>query len=58
MNVESWEGWGIKRSFWKEKVTMGANKYEQALIQRKKENRTRRKHPLTNLDGNYDAFIC
>ena len=58
MNVERWEGCAIQSSFWKEKLTMGAKKYEPAIIQTKKENRTRRKHPLTNVDANDDAFVC
>ena len=46
-----------QRSLWRENVSMGARRYEQALIQRK-ESRKRRKQALTNLDANNDAFIC
>ena len=57
MNLESWEEYAIQRSFWKEKVTMRAKRYEQALIQKKEENRTRRKQLLPNLNANNDAFL-
>ena len=58
MNIETWEEYAMQCSIWKEKVTMGVRRYEHALIQRKEENRTRRKQPLTNMDVNDDAFIC
>ena len=58
MNVDNWEVCAMQRSSWRENVTMGARRYEQALIQRKEESRKRRKQPLTNLDANDDAFTC
>ena len=58
MNVDVWEVCATQRSFWRENVTMGARRYEQALIKRKEASRRRRKQPLTNLDANNDAFIC
>ena len=35
MNVDNWEVCARQRSSWRENVTMGARRYEQALIQRK-----------------------
>ena len=49
----------LQRSLWKEKMTTGAKRYEQALIQRKEVNRRKRKQLLVNRDVNDDnAFIC
>ena len=39
VNVDTWEECALQHSLWKEKVTMGAKRYEQALIQRKEVNR-------------------
>ena len=58
MNVDNWEVWATQCSLWRENATMGARKYEQALIQRKEESIKRRKQQLTNLDTSIDAFIC
>ena len=58
MNVESWKECAIQHSLWKEKVTKGAQGYEQALVQRKELNRQKRKHPRLALDPSDDVFIC
>ena len=51
MNVDNWEVCETQRSSWRENVTMGARRNEQALIQRKEESRKRRKQPLSTWMG-------
>ena len=58
INADNWEVCAMQRSSWREKVIMGARRFQQALTQRKEGSRKRRKKPLTNLDTNNDAFIC
>ena len=57
-NMKSFDMCATQRSSWREKVTMGARRYEQAFIQRMEQSRKRGKQPLINLDANGDAFIC
>ena len=59
MNVDTWEECALQRSLWKENVTKGAKRYEQALIQRKEATRQKRIQLLASCDVNDDnAFIC
>ena len=56
MNVDNWALCAMQRSSWRENVTMGARRCEQALIQRKEESRKRRKQPLINFDAKDDMM--
>ena len=59
MNVDTWEECAQQRSLWKEKVTKGAKRHEQALMQRKEATRQKRIQLLASCDVNDDnAFIC
>ena len=59
MNVDTWEECALQRSLWKENVTKGAKRYEEALIQRKEVTRQKRIQLLASCDENDDsAFIC
>ena len=59
MNVDTWEECALQRSLWKENVTKGAKRYEQALIQRKEATRQKRMQLLASCDANDDnACIC
>ena len=59
MNVDTWEEFALQHSLWKEKVTMGAMRYEKALIQRKEVTRQKRIQLLASCDVYDDnAFIC
>ena len=42
MNIETWEECALQRSLWREKMTTGTKKYEQALLQRKEMHRRER----------------
>ena len=59
VNVDTWEECVLQRSLWKEKLTKGAKRYEQALIQRKEATRQKRTQLLASCDVDDDnAFIC
>ena len=57
MNIETWEECALQRSLWREKVTTGTKKYEQALLQRKEVHRQKRKQLQTSWNAD-DAYIC
>ena len=58
MNVETWEECALQRSLWREKVTTGTKKYEQALLQRQEMQRQKRKQSQTSQDADDDVYIC
>ena len=59
MNIETWEECALQRSLWREKVTAGTKKYEQALLQRKEMHRQKRKQLQTSWNADDDdAYIC
>ena len=58
INVEIWEECAIQRSLWKEKMTTGAKRYEQAPFT-KKGGEQAKKQLQMSLDANDDdACIC
>ena len=59
MNIETWEECALQRSLWREKVTTGTKKYEQALLQRKEMHRQRRNQlQMIRNAADHDAYIC
>ena len=59
MNEDTWEECIQQHSLWKEMVTMGEKRYEQAFIHSKEVNRQKRKQLLVSRDENDgDAFNC